>query len=58
MTTFPNQIDDCPVSLTNLNIVDLLGCEFCSSQTAAKKNGNHRKVTLVSKPDTVRFFDE
>ena len=58
MAAFSNQIDDCPVSLTNLNVVDVEGGEFHSLQTTAKKNGNHRKVSLVSMPVAVRFVDE
>jgi hypothetical protein len=58
MAAFSNQIDDCPVFLTNLNVVDVQCGEFRSSQTTAKKNGNHRKVTLVSETIAVRFVDE
>jgi hypothetical protein len=58
MAAFSNQIDDYPVPLTNLNVVDVQGGEFRSSQTTAKKDGNHGEVALVTKRLAVRFVDE
>lgn len=47
MAALSNQIDDCPVFLANLNVVDVQGGEFRSSQTTARKNGNHRKAIVA-----------
>ena len=58
MAAFSNQVYDGPMSLPDLNVINLQSRKFSTSQPAAKKHGNHRKVTKAAQVFAVSFFQE
>jgi hypothetical protein len=56
MTTLANQIDDGPVPLPDLQILNRKRRELGPPQSAADKHGNHRKVTDAAQIITICFL--
>jgi hypothetical protein len=46
---FPDQVNDCPVILTLLNIAKTQGNDFRSPQSTAEEKRDYRGVTLLPK---------
>lgn len=58
VTAFANQVHDGPMSLPDLEVINIEGGKFSTPQPAAKKYRDHRKVTKAAQVFAVSFFQE
>jgi hypothetical protein len=53
-----DEVYDCPMALSNLNIFLPQGGQFSSAQTTAEQDRHHSYVSDIAKALTVRFLEE
>jgi hypothetical protein len=56
MTTLANQIHDCPMTLSDLQILNRKRRKLGPAQSATDQHGNHRKITDTTEIVTICFL--
>jgi hypothetical protein len=56
MTTFANHVDDGPMSLPDLQILNSKRSELGPAQSATDEHGYHRNITDTTQIVTICFF--
>jgi len=56
MTTLANQIHDCPMTLSDLQILNRKRRKLGPTQSATDQHGNHRKITDTAEIVTICFL--
>ena len=58
MAALTDEIDDCPVSLSDLDVLFPKGYQFCSSNSASEQAGDHCYVTDTTEALAIRSLKE
>ena len=58
VTAFSNQVHDGPMSVPDLDVINLQSGKFSTPRPAAKKHRNHRKVTNAAQVFAISFFQK